>query len=89
MQIEQPFKPLASVSGLPVQPYSTRFQQHRQKDSNSIFQQIEHMVGSCSQTQKKEMTVSYSKAIMDFLSPSILLPGWFGWSIRRCFVLLK
>jgi hypothetical protein len=26
MQIEQPLKPLASVSGLPVQAYGTRFQ---------------------------------------------------------------
>jgi hypothetical protein len=48
MQIEQPFKPLASVSGLPVQSYDTRFQQHRQKGSGSIVQQMEQMVGSCS-----------------------------------------
>jgi hypothetical protein len=48
MQIEQPFKALASVSGLPVQTYGTRFQQHRQKGSGSIVQQMEQMVRSCS-----------------------------------------
>jgi hypothetical protein len=66
MQIEQPFKPLASVSGLPVQLYVTRFQQHMQKGSDSIVQQIEQMVGSCSQTQKKEMAASYSTSYYGF-----------------------
>jgi hypothetical protein len=45
MQIEQPFKPLASVPGLPVQAYGTRFQRHRQKGSGSIVQQMKQMVG--------------------------------------------
>jgi hypothetical protein len=38
IQIEQSFKHLASISSLHVQPYDTRFQQHRQKDSGSIVQ---------------------------------------------------
>jgi hypothetical protein len=66
MQIEHPFKHLASVSGLHVQPYGTRFQQHMQKGSGSIVQQMEQIVGSCSQTQKKEMDDSHSTSYYDF-----------------------
>jgi hypothetical protein len=72
MQIEQPFKPLPSVSGLPVQPYDTRFQQHRQKGSGSIVQQMEQMVRSCSQTQKKEMAAIHSTSYYGFLSHPFL-----------------
>jgi hypothetical protein len=66
MQIEPPFKPLASVSGLSVQPYGTCFQQHRQKESGSIVQQIEQMVESCSHTQKKEMAASHNTSYYNF-----------------------
>jgi hypothetical protein len=78
MQIEQPFKHLASLSGLHVQPYGTRFQQHMQKGSGSIVQQMEQMVGSCSQTQKKEMAASHSTSYYDF-PLSFHLFAWLVW----------
>jgi hypothetical protein len=66
MQIEQPFKPLTSVSGLSVQVYGTRFQRHRQKGNSSIVQQMKQMVGSYSQTQKKEMAASHTTNYYSF-----------------------
>jgi hypothetical protein len=66
MQIEQSFKSLASVSGLPVQLYDTRFQQYIQKDSGSIVQQIEQMAGSCSRTQKKKMAATHNTSYYSF-----------------------
>lgn len=75
--MEQPFRHLASISGLAVHAYAIRFQQHRQK---AAVVESSRRWGHVLRHRERKQLLGTVQAIMAFLSP-VLHFGWRVWLV--------